>query len=341
MARQRLTSRTAEDLKAKPGTQVEAKGSGIDNDPYDMNDTGHEKNDPKVDEYAKGDPSAWAEDPNMADPAKDDSKREETGHAPLIDKHAAMEAIASAKRLEEKAIKCIVAAERMLPGADQDMIKKQAADLLSLPEDALNSTLTRQEELAKTIAKAAAESAEESGEKEMTPEEKEKAEKATAEKKLKEEKLLALKKEAAELEAELTGSKEAGADQNDPEYGYSGKEKKDDWRTGKKAEDENDNEEEMKKEKKPEEEEKKEEAEESEEKEAAKEEKSEEEEEKKEEKEASDDLLSQIFNDNLTTTQNKKGASTLSGMVKKEASSQMPDNLSNLWASAPNVSGIF
>ena len=64
MSRNRLTNRTASDMKSKPGAQVEAKGSGVDNDVYNMNDTGHEKNDPSVSEYAKGDPSAWAEDVN-------------------------------------------------------------------------------------------------------------------------------------------------------------------------------------------------------------------------------------------------------------------------------------
>ena len=86
MSRNRLTNRVASDMKSKPGTQVEAKGSGVDNDPYDMNDTGHEKNDPSVSEYAKGDPEAWKEGVNKDNPAKDDQKREETGHAPLIDK---------------------------------------------------------------------------------------------------------------------------------------------------------------------------------------------------------------------------------------------------------------
>ena len=55
MSRERLTSRTAEDLKAKAGTQVSDKDTGIDNDTAAMNSPEHTKNDPKVDQYAKGD----------------------------------------------------------------------------------------------------------------------------------------------------------------------------------------------------------------------------------------------------------------------------------------------
>jgi len=165
--RQRLTSRVAEDLTVRGrGETKESKGSGIDNDSYNMNDTGHEKNDPTIGEYAKGDPSAWAEDPNMKNPASDDSKREETGHAPLIDKskYAATEAIANVRRLEEKAVRAIVASQRMLPGESKQVIEQQAAAFMHMPDECLNGTLSRQEKLARKIAGEAEEVAEEATE---------------------------------------------------------------------------------------------------------------------------------------------------------------------------------
>jgi len=312
MSRNRLTNRVASDMKSKPGTQVEDKGAGIDNDPYNMNDTGHEKNDPSVSEYAKGDPSAWAEDVNKDNPAKDDQKREETGHAPLIDKHAASEAIASARKLEEKAVKAIIASQRMLPGATDDIIEKQAGILMHLPEEGLNATLANQEGLAQMIAKAASDSSEEGEEKEeekaaaeeKKPEEGEEKEeeKAAAEEKKPEEgeekeeekaaaapvtmtpqeKLASLRKQAEELEQQINAAEEKPEDKK-------------------------------------------------------------EEEKKEEEKEveASDaSLLDQIFS-GVMPSPIKKGASKLSGMVKKEASSNGTGELSGLWSSAPDVRDVF
>ena len=334
MSRERLTNKTAEDLKVKGyGDTKESKGSGIDNDPYNMNDTGHEKNDPKREQYAKGDPEAWNEGVNKENPAKDDKKREETGHAPLIDKHAAVEAVASAKKLEEKAVKCIVASQRILPGASDEIIEAQAADLMNLPDNALDSTLSRQEKLAQDISGVA--------------EEVEKEAQEDPEIVAKREKLAALQSEAAELEKELT----AGDDEEKEE------EKEEETEAGKKAGDKEEEKEEEKEEKEAAKEEKEEEEEEEEEKEAAK--KDEEEKEEKEaakkdeekveegdmptddEKEAAEEtnLLDAIFS-NVTASDNKKGASKLSGMVKKEAS-KGGDQLDGIWNSPPDVSKVF
>ena len=310
MSRIRLTNRVASDMKSKPGTQVEDKGSGVDNDVFDMNDTGHEKNDPSVSEYAKGDPSAWAEDVNKDNPAKDDKKREETGHAPLIDKHAAEEAIASARRLEEKAVKAIIASQRMLPGATDEIIEKQAGILMHLPEEGLNATLSHQEKLAQLIAKAAEDSSEEDEEKE---EEKEAAEEDKEEEKEEE-------KEAAEedKEEEKEEDKEASDEMTPQEKLASLKKQAEELEQQIKAAGEEEKEEEK------------------EEKEAAEEEK-----EEKKEVEASDEsLLDQIFS-GVMPSPIKKGASKLSGMVKKEASSSGSDNLSDLWSSAPDVRDVF
>ena len=342
MSRERLTSRTAEDLKAKAGTQVSDKGTGIDNDTAAVNNPEHTKNDPKIDQYAKGDPSAWGEDVNKDDVNKDDAKREDTGHAPLIDKHAAAQAVASAKRLEEKAVKCIIAAQRILPGAAEEMIEKQAAIFMHLPEEGLNATLTNQEELAKQISRQASKTAgdaehdegEKGHEEKETEEERKKEEeclekKEVAKKELEEKrkKLEELKKEAATLERELTAGQNADAMKNNPQ----GK------KTEKKAGDEEKKEE---KEDVSKEEVKEEEKEKKEEKDVSKEEVKEEEKEKKEEIEASDStLLDQIFGE-VTASETKKGAAKLSGMVKKQASEQVSE-LSGIWASAPDVSTMF
>lgn len=182
--RQRLTTRVAEDLTVKGKGEVkESKGSGVDNDVYDQNDTGHEKNDPDRGEYAKGDPSAWAEDVHTKPVNKDDKNREETGHAPLVDKHAAAEAIATVRKLEEKAARCIVAAQRTLPGADRGMIEDQAASYMHLPDVELNATLSRQEKLARMIAGAADEAVKEVAEEKAEEKEEAKADDKDAGKK--------------------------------------------------------------------------------------------------------------------------------------------------------------
>jgi hypothetical protein len=375
MSRERLTSRTAEDMKSKAGTPTMDKGTGIDNDAYDMNDTGHDKNNPKMDAYATGDPEKWAEGVNKDNPARDDHKREDTGHAPLVDKHAAAEAVASAKRLEAKAIKCIIAAQRILPGAGDEIIEKQAAVLMHLPEEGLNATLGYQEELAKQIAKQA------SGAAEDDEEEEDKAKKEAAEKELtrKQKRLEELKKQASEIEKEIeagqnakananwpTGkgkkSKDASSQEDDEEDKKDDKkddkaacdkpkadeeDKKDD-KSAAKADDKDEEEDKSAAKKKEDDEEedksaavKKEDEEED--KSAAKKKEDDEEEDKKAgvELEASDGtLLDQIFGE-VTASETKKGASKLSGMVKKEASTVNADNLSSIWASAPDVSNMF
>ena len=204
--RQRLTTRVAEDLTVKSkGETKESKGSGIDNDVYEMSDTGHEKNDPERGEYAKGDPPAWAEDVYGKKVNMDDKNREETGHAPLVDKHAAQEAIATVRKLEEKAARCIVAAQRTLPGADRDMIEAQAASFMHMPDSELNATLSRQEKLAKMIAGAADEAAKETEEDEGKKEE-----------------------DKAEEKEEKADDKDAGKKGEIPPQFLKGDEKKDD-----------------------------------------------------------------------------------------------------------------
>jgi hypothetical protein len=108
-----------------------------------MNQT---RQNPPAEKYQTGDPSAWAEDQNKNTPWKQEG-RTETGHpAP------AREAVVQAKKLEDKALKCITIAQRMLPGADEMIVEDQATDLMFLPERSIMATLQRQTELAAKIA---------------------------------------------------------------------------------------------------------------------------------------------------------------------------------------------
>lgn len=136
MSRERLTSRVA--------------GEGKGNDSYDMNDTGHAKNQPSDEEYVIGTPETFGEGVAKKN-WKNPEDRNEMNVADLHDKLAATEAVASVKALEKKAVKCMVASQRMLPGATDDLIVKQAIDLMNLPEEAINATLARQETLANNM----------------------------------------------------------------------------------------------------------------------------------------------------------------------------------------------
>jgi hypothetical protein len=158
-------------------------------DPYTMNQT---RSNPPVEKYRTGDPSAWAEDQNKGTPWKTEG-RTETGHpAP------AREAVVQARKLEDKALKCITIAQRMLPGSDQSVVEDQATDLMFLPERSIQATLQRQTELA---AKIAAKKEEE----EKKPEEEEKpieAKKEEEKKPEEEEKPVEAKKEEKKPEEE-------------------------------------------------------------------------------------------------------------------------------------------
>ena len=144
-------------------------------DPYTMNQT---RTNPPVEKYRTGDPSAWAEDQNKGTPWKTEG-RTETGHpAP------AREAVVQARKLEDKALKCITIAQRMLPGADESIVEDQATDFMFLPERSIQATLQRQTELA---AKIAAECKEDEKEEEEKPVKEEKPVEAKKEDEKKEE----------------------------------------------------------------------------------------------------------------------------------------------------------
>ena len=303
MSRERLTTKVAGDIVG---------------DVYTMNNPDKEKNDPKIDEYANGNPSAWGEDVNTANPAKnDEASRDKATHF-ASSKDAAQAAVKTAAQLERKAVKCIVAAQRMLPGAEDAIIEAQAADLMELPETSLNATLARQERLAQSIIAKADEVVEE-----VTKEEEEKTAASEAQKAARAKFLDMIKEKkdkAAKLAAEIDelekSEKEAtdDKDEDDKEEKEAAKEVEDDKEEKEAAKEVEDDKEE---------------------KEAAKEV----EEKDEESKEASDNLLDQIFA-SVQASDNKKGASSLSGIVKKQAS-ESSDELAGLWGPTPDVSHIF
>ena len=137
-------------------------------DPYTMN---QDRKNPPVEKYETGDPSAWAEDQNKNTPWKNEG-RTETGHpAP------AREAVVQARKLEDKALKCITIAQRMLPGALDEMVEDQATDLMFLPEKSIMATLQRQSDLATKIAGEMKDEDDDAAEKKEEVEEKEAAKK--------------------------------------------------------------------------------------------------------------------------------------------------------------------
>ena len=171
-------------------------------DPYTMN---QKRTNPPVEKYKTGDPSAWGEDQNMKHPWQGEGRTEDGHPAPAA---SAREAVVQAKKLEDKALKCITIAQRMLPGSDETLIEDQATDFMFMPERAIMATLQRQAELA---AKIAAEDAPEAEEKEEAkePAAEEKAEKDAAKKAPKEE-------EEAPAEEPVEAKKKAPAKEEMP-----------------------------------------------------------------------------------------------------------------------------
>jgi len=275
-------------------------------DPYTMNQD--HKNNP-VQKYDIGGPSQFAEDPDMKTPWKTEG-RTETGH-PAPEREAVM----AARKMEDKAMKCLTIAQRMLPGASDELIEEQATEFMYMPEQSVLSTLQRQASWAEALA----------GKDEDEDEEKEAAKK---EEKDEDEEKEAAKKEEKDEDEEKEAAKKEEKDEDEEKEAAKKEEK-----------DEDEEKEAAKKEETTPEPEKKEE-----EKEAAKAQ-DEEEEEKKEEKESSEektaeeeiDLLDTLFANDET----KAGAKKLSGIVK-QASSDV-GGLDNLWTNStpPDVSETF
>jgi hypothetical protein len=284
-------------------------------DPYTMNQE-HANN--PVEKYHTGDPDAWAETPDMKTPWKNEG-RDETGHpAP------AHEAVKAARMLEDKALKCITIAQRMLPGAVDAAIEEQATDLMYLPERSILATLQRQASLAETLACKDEEDDDAAASKKDDDD-------ATAAKKNDDkEEIEAKKKDEEEIEAKKKDEEEVEAKKKDETTPPPAK--KEDIEAKKKVEEEDveakkKDEEEVEAKKKDEEEVE------------AKKKEEEVEAKKKDEEEdveASIDFLDQFF----AKEEVKTGAKKLSGIVKQASVSGVSE-LSNLWDAPPDVSKNF
>ena len=304
-------------------------------DPYTMN---QERHNPPIEKYETGNPSAWAEDQNKATPWANEG-RTETGHpAP------AREAVVQARKLEDKALKCITIAQRMLPGAVDAMVEDQATDLMFLPEKSIMATLQRQSDLATKIAGEMKEDDEDAEKKDEGDEKdasgakckEDEDEEAKAAKKKDEE---MDEKDAAKKDDKEMDEKDATKAKKDEEMDEkdAAKAKKDEEVESKKKDDdkEMDEKDAAKAKKDDEEEEVK----------AKKEEDDEKKAPKEEEVSASDKDLLDILFDNAEVAAAteaaapKTGAKKLSGLVKKQASTGDP--LDNLWDTPPDVSSAF
>jgi hypothetical protein len=271
-------------------------------DPYTMN---QDRKNPPAEKYRTGDPSAWGEDQNKDKPWESEG-RDETGHPAPEKDEARRAAVKQARLLEDKALKCLTIASRMLPGADASIIEEQALDLMFLPERSVMATTQRQSELASKIAA------------EVEPEDKDEEKKEEVEEKD------AAKKDKEEIE-EKDAAKKDKKDEEEVEASKKDKEKDEEVEAKK---EEKKDEEEVEASKKKDEEEV----------EAKKDE------EKLEEKEASKDLLDILFDSaEVSAAQEvaspKTGAKKLSGLVKQASTGNDP--LAGLWGDTPDISSVF
>jgi hypothetical protein len=143
MSRERLTDKTA---------------SEVVNDVY-LNESRTEGN--KNVPEANGTPDSWNETPvSKEETAKlnkeDVDNRDESNIA----------AIKNAAELEERAVKCLVASQRMLPSASRETLEANALDLMNMPTASIDGLLSRQEDLARSIAASAQKIAEDCEEEE-------------------------------------------------------------------------------------------------------------------------------------------------------------------------------
>ena len=184
-------------------------------DPYTMNQD--HKNNP-VEKYHSYDTSSGKEDPDTRTPWKNEGRTEDGHPAPV---KGAREAVVTARNLEEKALKCITIAQRMLPGASDSFIEEQATDLMYLPERSVLATLQRQSELAEVLAKSEKEDEDEAADAEAGAKCKEEnadadAEAAKKAPEVKEEEAVEAKKAPAKEDEEVVEAKKAPAKEEAP-----------------------------------------------------------------------------------------------------------------------------
>ena len=169
-------------------------------DPYTMNQD--HKNNP-VEKYKSWDTETGGEAVNTKTPWKGEG-RTETGH-PSPERQA----VNAARKMEDRAIKCITIAQRMLPGAADSIVEEQATDFMYLPEKCILATLQRQASLAEVLASS--KTAEEEKEEEKEEEVKEAAKVAPEVK----EEVKEAKKVVPEVKPEVEETKEASGDMLD------------------------------------------------------------------------------------------------------------------------------
>ena len=109
-------------------------------------------------EYAIGDSKSFGEEPISTGETKklhdkDVNDRNEVGMGNI--RMAFQQSIKNARELDDRAAKCLTAAERILPGAKAASIEAQAMDLMFLPSAAIDSLLSRQASLAQDIVATA------------------------------------------------------------------------------------------------------------------------------------------------------------------------------------------
>lgn len=224
MSRQRLTTKVAgEDVYTMNGARPEEDKRGGNGSGEAFNKA-----------YNIGGPSDFAEDPiSKAETAKlnnEDGKRNEMNIGEL--RLAFANAIKNSQDVREHASKCVTASECMLPGATEEVIAQNAADLMFMPDFAIDGVLSRMANLAegaidaakpedqKPEEKEAASAAPEGAPAPFTPaaEDKKPEEKdASAEKSAMETKLAELQNAVAALTEQLSCMKGAGAPAPAPE----------------------------------------------------------------------------------------------------------------------------
>ena len=140
-----VTQRTG-DMKMSRTRLTDKTASEAVNDVY-LNESRTEGN--KNVPMSNGTPDGWNETPvGTAETARlhtDDMNRDESN----------IVAIKKAADLESRAVKCLVASQRMLPGADRNTLEANALDLMHLPTASIDGMLFRQEGLARSIAASA------------------------------------------------------------------------------------------------------------------------------------------------------------------------------------------
>lgn len=138
-------------------TTKKAGEAGVNNDVYTLNGARPTGNVNPAAKYEIGGPDQFNETPlSTADTAKlhdrDVNDRDPNTNITNL-REAALHEVRRAAGTEKKAMRCLVAAQRMLPGADESVIEATAADLLvNMPSASIDALLMRQEAFARRIA---------------------------------------------------------------------------------------------------------------------------------------------------------------------------------------------